>query len=139
MPARPPGEGTPGETDRHRTLLEINNALISNLTREALFHAIARALRQVVPFERTTMFLHDAEKDVLKLFILESSLPSSYFTVGLEMDPWDSHVGLVFQRQSCESSPPGSVSRARSCVGREPGRIGPERGSRPPASASSPP
>src|SRR5207249_9301765 len=81
MPARPPGEGTPGETDRHRTLLEINNALIANLTREALFHAIARALRRVVPFERTAIFLHDAEKDVLKLFILESSLPSSYFTV----------------------------------------------------------
>jgi len=99
MPARPAGEGTPGETDRHRTLLEINNALISNLTREALFHAIARALRRVVPFERTAIFLHDAEKDVLKLFILESSLPSSYFTVGLEMDPWESHVGLVFQRQ----------------------------------------
>src|SRR5213593_3231171 len=99
MPSRPPGEGTPGETDRHRTLLEINNALISNLTREALFHAIARALRQVVPFERTAIFLHDAEKDVLKLFILESSLPSSYFTVGLEMDPAKSHVGLVFQRQ----------------------------------------
>src|SRR5438093_9462832 len=88
-----------GETERYRTLLEINTALISNLTREALFHAIARALRRVVPFERTAIFLHDAEKDVLKLFILESSLPSSYFTVGLEMDPWESHVGLVFQRQ----------------------------------------
>ncbi len=99
MPPRPPAEGTPGETDRYRTLLEINNALISNLTREALFHAIARALRRVVPFERTAIFLHDAEKDVLKLFILESSLPSSYFTVGLEMAPGESHVGLVFQRQ----------------------------------------
>jgi len=99
MPPRPPTEGIAGETYRHRTLLEINNALISNLTREALFHAIAQAVRRVVPFERTAIFLHDAEKDVLKLFILESSLPSSYFTVGLEMAPGESHVGLVFQRQ----------------------------------------
>jgi formate hydrogenlyase transcriptional activator len=99
MPARPPTEGTRAETHRHRILLEINNALISNLTREALFHAIAQAVRRVVPFERTAIFLHDAEKDVLKLFILESSLPSSYFTVGLEMAPGESHVGLVFQRQ----------------------------------------
>ena len=76
-----------GETERYRTLLEINNALVSNLTREALFHAIARALRRVVPFERTAIFLHDPDGDVLKLFILESSLPSPYFTVGLEMAP----------------------------------------------------
>src|SRR6266536_3051770 len=99
MPPRPPIEGIAGETYRHRTLLEINNALISNLTREALFHAIAQAVRRVVPFERTAIFLHDAEKDVLKLFILESSLPSAYFRVGLEMAPGESHVGLVFQRQ----------------------------------------
>jgi len=65
MPPRPPTEGIAGETYRHRTLLEINNALISNLTREALFHAIAQAVRRVVPFERTAIFLHDAEKDVL--------------------------------------------------------------------------
>jgi formate hydrogenlyase transcriptional activator len=97
-------EGSPtrraaDETERYRTLLEINNALISNLTRDDLFRAIARALRRVVPFDRTAIFLHDAEKNVLKLFILESSLPSSYFNVGFEMAPGESHVGLVFQRQ----------------------------------------
>src|SRR6266478_5403424 len=96
MPDRPQPSG---ETERYRTLLEINNALISNLTREALFHAIARALRRVVPFDRTAIFLHDAGRDVLKLYILESSLPSAYFTVGLEMSVAESHVGQVFQRQ----------------------------------------
>jgi formate hydrogenlyase transcriptional activator len=90
----------PGVTsERYRTLLEINNALISNLTQEALFHAIAGALRRVVPFERTAIFLHDPEKDVLKLFILQSSLPTSYFTVGLELPRGESHVGWVFQNQ----------------------------------------
>jgi formate hydrogenlyase transcriptional activator len=87
------------ETARYRTLLEINNALIANLTRDDLFRAIARAIRRVVPFDRTAIFLHDADKDVLKLFILESSLPSSYFNVGFEMAPGESHVGFVFQRQ----------------------------------------
>ena len=85
--------------DLHRTLLEINNAIISNLTREDLFHAIARALRRVVPFDRTAIFLHDSVKDVLKLFVLESSLPSTYFTVGLEMAPGESHVGWVFRNR----------------------------------------
>jgi formate hydrogenlyase transcriptional activator len=87
------------DADRYRTLLEINNALISNLTREPLFGAIAAALRPVVPFERTAVFLHDPQRDVLRLFVLESSLPSSYFVVGLEIPATESHVGLVFQRR----------------------------------------
>ncbi len=84
---------------RYRTLLEITNALVANLTREALFAAIATALRRVVPFERTAIFLHDPERDVLRLFVLESSLPSSHFVVGLEVPATESHVGLVFQHQ----------------------------------------
>src|SRR5437899_12403373 len=83
--------------ERYRTLLEINNAVISSLRREALFHSIASALRRVIPFDRTAIFLHDPRKDVLRLFVLESFLPSSYFTVGLETAPGESHVGWVFQ------------------------------------------
>ncbi len=41
-----------GQAERYRTLLEINNALVANLTRDDLFRAIARALRRVVPFDR---------------------------------------------------------------------------------------
>jgi formate hydrogenlyase transcriptional activator len=88
-----------GQAERYRTLLEINNALVQNLTRADLFRAIARALRRVVPFERTAIFLHHPDREALVLYILESSLPSSYFTVGLEMKPGESHVGQVFQRQ----------------------------------------
>src|SRR5262249_22967739 len=70
-----------------------------SLTRDDLFGAIARALRRIVSFDRTAIFLHDDARDVLRLFVLESSLPSDYFTVGLEMDPRDSHVGRVFTTQ----------------------------------------
>ena len=82
-----------------RTLLEINNAVISSLTQDALFRAIASALRRIMPFDRTAIFLHDANKEVLRLFILESSLPTSYFTVGMEMPEEESHVGLAFREQ----------------------------------------
>ncbi|MGH7387951.1 MAG: sigma-54-dependent Fis family transcriptional regulator [Candidatus Rokuibacteriota bacterium] len=92
--------GPAGEAEeRHRTLLEINNAIISNLTREALFRAITSALRRVLPFERAAIFLHDAARNVLRLFVLESSLPSKYFDVGLELAPDESHMGWVFQQQ----------------------------------------
>jgi formate hydrogenlyase transcriptional activator len=88
-----------GPSAAYRTLLEINNAIISNLTRDALFHAIAEALRPVIPFDRTALFLHDPERDVLALAVLESTLPTTYFTVGLEMRPGESHVGWVFKEQ----------------------------------------
>ena len=87
------------EAARYRTLLEINNAVISSLTREELFHAIAGALRRAVAVDRTAIFLPDRDRDVLRLFILESSLPTSYFTVGMEMAPGESHVGWTFQHQ----------------------------------------
>ena len=97
--SRPGASASPGQAARYRTLLEINNALVENLTQEALFHAIAKALRRVLPFDRTAIFLHDPQRDVLRLFVLESSLTSKYFVVGLEMPVGDSHVGRVFQRQ----------------------------------------
>jgi len=99
MDTPPAAARAPSSAERDRTLLEINNALIANLTRDALFHAIAGALRRVVPFDRTAAFLHDAARDVLQLFVLESSLPSSYFAVGLELPPSESHVGRVFREQ----------------------------------------
>ena len=96
---RPQTAAPAGETERYRTLLEINNASIANLTQDALFRAIAEAVRRVVPFDRTAVFLHDPGRDVLRLFTLESSLPTSYFVLGLEMPANDSHVGRVFREQ----------------------------------------
>jgi formate hydrogenlyase transcriptional activator len=90
---------SPGSQERHQTLLAINNAIISSLTRDRLFHAIAVALRRVVPFERTGIFLHDRDRDVLRLFVLQSSLSSAYFVVGLEIPATESHVGWVFQHR----------------------------------------
>jgi formate hydrogenlyase transcriptional activator len=88
-----------GDAERYRTLLDVTNALVANHTHEALFAAIAGALRRVVSFERTAIFLHDPARDVLRLFVLESSLPTSYFAVGLEIPSTESHVGLVFHQQ----------------------------------------
>jgi len=48
---------------------------------------------------RTAIFLHEPQRDVLRLYILESSLPSTYFVVGFEVPVGDSHVGRVFREQ----------------------------------------
>src|SRR5437879_7581459 len=52
MDAAPARDASSPESERYRTLLEINNAVISSLTRGDLFRAIARSLRRIVSFER---------------------------------------------------------------------------------------
>jgi formate hydrogenlyase transcriptional activator len=86
-------------SERYRALLEINNALVAKLTRDTLFAAVVPALRRVLTFERIAIFLHDPGPDVLRLFVLESTVPSPYFTVGLEMPAGASHMGHVFKER----------------------------------------
>ena len=88
------------QAERYRTLLEINNAVVGNLARETLFAAIAPALRRVLPFERIAIFLHDPGRDVLRLFVFESVIPSPYFVVGLEFPASESHMGRVFKNRT---------------------------------------
>ena len=71
--------------DRQDALLAITNEIITHVTREPLFQAIAEALQRVIPLDRTAIFLHDPARDVLRLYVLTASFPSSYFRVGLEM------------------------------------------------------
>jgi len=64
-----PLAGVHNSLQQYSTLLEINNAIISNLTQDSLFHAISEALRTVVPFDRALLYV--AEKDVLRTIALE--------------------------------------------------------------------
>ena len=71
--------------DRHRVLLEINNAIIANLDRDSLLHAIAETLRKVLPFDRATLTLLDPARDVLRVHALATTSSAKRFlTVGME-------------------------------------------------------
>src|SRR5881398_4133602 len=59
------------ERDRLRLLLEVNNALVSNLEPRALFSAIASCLRRVVSHDYMTIAVHDPERDTFNLWALE--------------------------------------------------------------------
>jgi formate hydrogenlyase transcriptional activator len=85
--------------DRARTLLAINNAVVLNLTRDALFHAITTALRPVIQFDRSTIFVYDAQKNVLRLVSAESDVPSNDFVPGMELGLTNSHAGWTFTHQ----------------------------------------
>src|SRR6185503_4485360 len=65
----------------------------------ALFRAITDALRPVMPFDRSTIFLYDESRDVLRLVVAESAIHSERFTPGLELPLEGSHAGWAFRHQ----------------------------------------
>ena len=67
---------------RKRTLLEINNAIINNLTQEALFASAYEAIRPVVPFDRAAFLFYEPESRTLKLVSMSNADQSEFFRVG---------------------------------------------------------
>jgi len=83
---------------QYSTLLDINNAIISNLTQESLFHAITEALRKVVPFDRALLYV--AEKGVLRTIALEGrELEGHSHGTHREVSPHGTAVGWAFEHQ----------------------------------------
>jgi formate hydrogenlyase transcriptional activator len=86
-------------THRERAILDVNNAIISNLTEKELLQAIAEALARVVPFDRAALTLHDPATDTLRILALSGQLPPRNYPVGVALDRKDSHVGWVFENR----------------------------------------
>ena len=85
--------------ERYRTLLEINNALITNLTRETLLHSIAEILRPIVPFDSALITIYNSGNDTLRNYILDAASSSDHFRAGVEFNRDDSVSGWVIEHQ----------------------------------------
>jgi formate hydrogenlyase transcriptional activator len=85
--------------DQLRTLLEINNAIITNLTEDALLRSISNALRPLVPFDRCAITLYKPQTDTFRFLAVEGALRSEYFQVGLEIVRSETSAGWVFDHQ----------------------------------------
>jgi len=72
--------------ERNRTLLKINNAIITKLTPEALFRSAYEAIRRVISFDRAAFLLYQPEKKTLKLLSMDSDAESEFFRLGKEYD-----------------------------------------------------
>lgn len=84
--------------ERHRALLEINNAIIANLDRDSLLQAIAETLHKVLQFERVTLTLLDPATDVLKVHALATtSTAKRFLTVGMEFPRQGSPLAPVYE------------------------------------------
>ncbi|MBZ5561118.1 MAG: sigma 54-interacting transcriptional regulator [Acidobacteriia bacterium] len=85
--------------DHLRTLIEVNNAIITNLSEEALLRAVSEAMRRVVPFDRAALTLYLPGKGVFRYLGMESRPTSDYFRSGVEFDRPSSVSAWVFDHQ----------------------------------------
>lgn len=83
--------------ERKRTLLEINNAIITILTRDALFQSVSEALSHLINFDRSALTLYDPLTDSLR-FVAFTGNPLR-FRIGDELKRTESSVGWVFDHQ----------------------------------------
>src|ERR1700691_5196264 len=84
---------------RNRSLLQINNAIITNLTQQALLHSISETLSTVISFDRCAITLYQPERGTFRFLALEGDLLSDYFRAALEHSPNETCVGWVFDHQ----------------------------------------
>ena len=86
--------------ERIRTLLDINNAIVTKLTRDELFSAIAEVLGRVIPFDRLSLSLYDAAAKVLRLVTYAGPYRrDDYSPIGRVLELNDSPVGQAFVSQ----------------------------------------
>jgi len=84
---------------RKRALLELNNAIITNLTEEALLRSIYEAIRPLIPSDRCAVTLYTPQTDTLRFLAVVGALRSDYFQSGLEVGRTETSLGWAFDRQ----------------------------------------
>jgi formate hydrogenlyase transcriptional activator len=101
---------------RKHSLLEINNAIINNLTQEALFASAYEAIRRVVSFDRAAFLLYQPEQKTLKLLSMVSDVESEFFRLGKDYDLKETRISSwVLDRQ--KSVVRGDLEREQQSAG----------------------
>src|SRR6204780_1489137 len=85
--------------ERNRSLLQINNAIITNLRQEALLRSISEALHRVISFDRCAITLYQPERDSFQFLAVEGEVPSEYFRTGLEIPRSETCIGWVVEHR----------------------------------------
>ncbi|MGA2535560.1 MAG: sigma 54-interacting transcriptional regulator [Terracidiphilus sp.] len=85
--------------EKNRILLQINNAIITNLTQQALLHSISEALHPIISFDRCAITLYQPERDSFRFLAVEGELLSNYFHMGQEFTRNETCGSWVFDHQ----------------------------------------
>jgi formate hydrogenlyase transcriptional activator len=81
---------------QYQTLLEVTESIASHRDLSELFHDLAQALRNVLHFDYLSVRLHDPERNVMRIHILEKSAPGELVP---ELPVDESLGGSVWQTQ----------------------------------------
>ena len=86
--------------DRHRLslLLEVSESIAAHRDLAALFHDLVQRLPRVIEFSYIAVVLHDPDRNVMRLHILETPRPG-HMTPGFELPVEESAAGWVWQHQ----------------------------------------
>src|SRR5215472_10661189 len=84
--------------DQLRLLLEVSEAVAAHGDLTALFRDLARRLPTIVPFEFIALFLHDPDRNVMRLHMLGTA-DADRIPPGTELDINQSYSGEVFRTQ----------------------------------------
>ncbi len=85
---------------RHRVLLKINNAIITNLSRESLFEAIGQTLQEVLPFDRLSITLLDPTKDLVQVNAVSGgTFSEKYLPAGTELPLHESPLAFILEHK----------------------------------------
>ena len=91
---------TPLGTDqKYRTLLEINNAIVSIFECDQLFKTITQEFQKVTDFDRTGITLYDAVKDNFKIYVLETTADLLSLRRGADIPRDSSGMGWAFDNK----------------------------------------
>ena len=85
--------------EQNRSLLQINNAIITNLTEEALLRSISEALRRFIGFDRCAITLYQPEKDSFRFLAVEGEMTSDYFHTGMETPRTETSIGWAYDNR----------------------------------------
>lgn len=86
------------DRDRLRLLLEVSESIASYRDLDELFRDLAQRLPHIVPFDYINVVLHESARDVMRLWFLATSQPST-ISPGLETPVDESPGGLVWKTQ----------------------------------------
>jgi formate hydrogenlyase transcriptional activator len=86
------------DRDRLRLLLEVTESIASHRDPGELLQDLAQRLPSIVPFDYINVVLHDPARNVMRLWLLAASVPST-ITPGYEMPVEESPGGWVWSHQ----------------------------------------
>ncbi len=99
MVTQPSHDSSNTAAEKYRVLLEITNALVSNLDREALFKAIASEIQKICTFDRAGITLYDPATDHFTIYALETIAPPMSLKRGADIPRHGSGMGWVFDHR----------------------------------------